>query len=1246
VDDRNAAQDASGPSQAVRKGFAPAFGAVLLGLAAQVLLDLARRGEYLPPTHWLLSTGPWVALALYVVAAALAALASRRTQQAGDALPAPEAQSVPYRARELAPAILAIAAGILAMVVRSGHSAPVAAWALAGLALAGVLGSIWLGRNRPGPGGAPRSRVALAELFAITLILLAATALRAHLLDRMPSGIFFDEAQNGMDALQILEEGTHPVWSDSLSGRPTLHLHLLAGAFRLLGVRVFPMRLVSIVLGVLAIAAVYRLGRSLLGGRAALLAAAFLALSRFHLHYSRLVFEAAMTPFLITMALFFLWRATRRGRWWDYVLCAAMMAAGLYTYVSFRLLPLVLVLFCVHLVFSERGFLRRNLPGLLLCVATLALLLVPLGRFAWSNPERFLNRLNEVSLAAEVRETGSWRPVLKNVVGYLTMYNYRGDQNNIMNLPGEPGFGLIAGVFLVLGAGICLARWRDPRYAGLLLWFGAGLLPGALTHSIETPHSTRVIASLPAACLMAGLALRELWRAVLQLADAGASARRARRWRCASAGVVAAILLAAGVADYQAYFVRQARHPGVYAGFEPAANRIGRLIEAWGPRYQVLVSPGLMHVFPEDTVLCFVAHNAAEYEALDYVAHIPYKGPAANRGVAYILEARYQVVLPILRQWYPQGVLETHHNQFGGALFYTFRITPDEVLAARGLEGSYYAGAGEAPILARRELREGFTWRADPSPAPPWRVVWRGSLYVPAYGRYAFDLEGPGEAKLTLNGEAVAWGQESVLPKGLHALTLEYAVGSAGETLSLYWRGTGLERQVVPAEALYALEASPHGLEAAYYRKPDWTGPPAAIQLDPLIFSNCFLLEGMFGIIWRGQVFAPQEGAYLLGAESDDGSRLYIDGDLVVDNGGAHGEMYVEGTVRLAQGWHDIEVKYAQEGGGMSLTLYWQPPGGQRERLPESHLRYPIAQWGVEDVAQAAQPAPPAPLPPSSAEMQPFTLGPLVVQWGKEGSRPGEFSQPRGLGVDSQGRVYVADSGNARVQVFDGEGRFLASWDEADRPFEVPWDIAVTAQDEVLVLDAGPNWIYRFSAKGKYLGKFGGPEAQLYQPRGLSLDAEGNIYVADTGGHRLVAFDAAGQLIGALGSQGSGRGQLLEPTDVGLDAAGETFVVDNSNRRIQRWDRFGAYVGEWSIPVANAYNGPHLAMLPDGSFFITTPELNEIWRYSPSGELLGQWGGTGEFRVPTDLALDGDKYLYVADTLQHQVHKYELVLRP
>lgn len=1242
--------EATATPQGEAKGIGPAFylavTAALTGILAQALLYLARQPTHLLRSASLISLGPWLALGLYLMTGGLAVLVSRTLWRGGTRTSSGEL-TLSLCFWDLLPALLSVAASVGAVVVLPGQRAPVAVWVLGGVALAGVLAGLYRlrGHGRPSERlgkGKPSGK----ERAAIVCVLLVAAALRAHALERVPSGIFFDEAMNGLEAAEIAERNVHPIWSDSLSGRPTLHLHILAAVFKLVGVRVFSMKWVSIAFGLLTVAATYRLGRDLFGGRTAVLAAVFLALARYHIHYSRIIFEAIMAPYLLVLAFCFLWRALRCRRWWDYVLSAMCTAAGLYTYVSFRVLPLIFVLFLLHRLLFERGFLRRHLPGLCCWVAVLALLLIPLARFAVNNPARFLTRYNEVSLIAEIKREVSLRPVIKNIAGYLSMFNFRGDTNRIQNLPGEPALSFFASIFFVWGLFVSLYRWHDPRYGGLVIWFLMGLLPGALTHSIETPHGTRVIATAPVVCLFAGLALRDVWQAIAGAAAPGQGEARRRTWVASGTAVVGAFLLATAALDYHAYFVRQAADPNCYFGFNPDANLVGRLIERWKQEYQIYVSPSYYYVFPEDTVVRFVAYGAWPYLPLDYVRDIPHKG-SAEKGVAYILEPRFQVILPLLRRWYPEGVLEEHRSAFQEVMFLSYRVEAEEVRSVRGLTGAYYAGAMESdiPAAVQHDLADGFSWRAAEAPiAPPLRVRWEGGLYVPAYGAYRFEAETGGEAMLYLNGEAVGWGVEGevTLPKGLHRIAVECVQAEADDGLRLYWSGPGISRQIIPAEMLCRGEVPRHGLEATYYRHAAWKGAPASIQLDPFVLANGALLEGTFSIVWRGRFYAPETGSYRFGTNSDDASLLYLDGELIVDNSGTHGDLYREGGVELTEGWHEIVIQYAQHGGGMGLVVYWTPPNRPRERLPETQLAYPLGR--IE--APPGQLAPPPPMTAEPKELEPYTVGPLVVQWGKEGSGRGEFREPRGLAVDSRGRVYVADSGNRRVQVFDGNGRYLAAWDRGDQPFEVPWDVVVTSADEVLVLDAGPNWIYRFDAKGKYHSKFAGPEARLYQPRGMSIDARDNIYVADTGGHRVVQFDAAGRLVAEYGGEGSRPGQLLEPTDVAINSTGHMFVVDNSNRRVQRWDANGAYVGEWTIPVANAYNGPHLAMLPDDSFFLTVPEHHEFWRYAPTGEVLGRWGGPGEFRVPTDLALEGDDYLYVADTLHHQVQKFRLLRGP
>jgi DNA-binding beta-propeller fold protein YncE len=263
-----------------------------------------------------------------------------------------------------------------------------------------------------------------------------------------------------------------------------------------------------------------------------------------------------------------------------------------------------------------------------------------------------------------------------------------------------------------------------------------------------------------------------------------------------------------------------------------------------------------------------------------------------------------------------------------------------------------------------------------------------------------------------------------------------------------------------------------------------------------------------------------------------------------------------------------------------------------------------------------------------------------VLDWGVQGQGEGQFQEPRDIAIDEQGQVYVADTGNRRIQVFDQEGNYLDQWTQADEPFVEPLAVVVNSRGEILVLDSTTTWIYRFSPQGDYLGKFAGPGAQLYHPRGMAIDGEDTVYVADTGGGRFILFDAQGNKSGEYGSMGAAPGQFLEPTDVAIDEWGDLYAVDMGNRRIQHMDIFGRYKQEWAIPLGNAFNGSHIDVAEDGSFFITAPEVHAVQRYGRDGNLLGQWG-TDRLRIPVNLVRDGNR-LYVTDTLNHRIQVFEI----
>ena len=98
-----------------------------------------------------------------------------------------------------------------------------------------------------------------------------------------------------------------------------------------------------------------------------------------------------------------------------------------------------------------------------------------------------------------------------------------------------------------------------------------------------------------------------------------------------------------------------------------------------------------------------------------------------------------------------------------------------------------------------------------------------------------------------------------------------------------------------------------------------------------------------FGIRFDSRLEVPAGGLYTFRLRSDDGSKLYIDGELVVDNDGLHGSIDREGTAELTAGQHDIRVDYYQgPRTQIALQLFWQAPGAALEIVPATAFALPL----------------------------------------------------------------------------------------------------------------------------------------------------------------------------------------------------------------------------------------------------------------------------------------------------------------
>ena len=279
-----------------------------------------------------------------------------------------------------------------------------------------------------------------------------------------------------------------------------------------------------------------------------------------------------------------------------------------------------------------------------------------------------------------------------------------------------------------------------------------------------------------------------------------------------------------------------------------------------------------------------------------------------------------------------------------------------------------------------------------------------------------------------------------------------------------------------------------------------------------------------------------------------------------------------------------------------------------------------------------------------------------ISTWGSPGSGPNQLRAPKGLTLDSDGNIYVADSQNHRIQVIGANGQFMRQWgSEGGQPgqFKEPWAVAIGLQGNVYALDTWNHRIQVFDQEGNFermWGVFGevkepmGSGNTLYGPRDMVIDAEGYLYVTDTGNKRVVKYDADGHMVGAVGGAGDADGQMQEPVGLALSKDGLLYVADTWNQRIQVFDKQLNFVRSWQVYAwdgMSVVNKPYLAVDASGNVYATDPEGYRVLKFSPEGKLLASWGQYGtdlsSMNLPTGIKVDATGRILVSDSENHRI---------
>lgn len=255
-----------------------------------------------------------------------------------------------------------------------------------------------------------------------------------------------------------------------------------------------------------------------------------------------------------------------------------------------------------------------------------------------------------------------------------------------------------------------------------------------------------------------------------------------------------------------------------------------------------------------------------------------------------------------------------------------------------------------------------------------------------------------------------------------------------------------------------------------------------------------------------------------------------------------------------------------------------------------------------------------------------------TYQYSIMGDGENALIKPMGVAVDSD-LVYVTDTLNTQVQVFRINGepvfRFGSPGKNAGQ-FSFPYGIAIASNGEIYVADTYNGNISIFDKDGIFLRYFAADVEELSQPAAIHI-YNSNLFVSNLDpGHILVIDLATEALVTKIGAEGNGDGELMLPNDFTLNPDGDLYVSDTGNNRIQIFTGSGEFVETLAVAEGVIDNPRGIAFNAHGQLLVVNKMFNEIAILDTSGKLVNAFG-EDVCNLPNALAVDNSRHVYVTD---------------
>jgi DNA-binding beta-propeller fold protein YncE len=276
---------------------------------------------------------------------------------------------------------------------------------------------------------------------------------------------------------------------------------------------------------------------------------------------------------------------------------------------------------------------------------------------------------------------------------------------------------------------------------------------------------------------------------------------------------------------------------------------------------------------------------------------------------------------------------------------------------------------------------------------------------------------------------------------------------------------------------------------------------------------------------------------------------------------------------------------------------------------------------------------------------------------GVKGDADYQFYHPRGVNIAPNGDIYIADTYNHKIKVYNSNlnFRFNTSLGVAKLEPCYPCQVMPIGNDKFFVSDTGNSQLlqYEKTLVTKHVGELRTGNYAFSGIAGVTIDKTGNYYVSDSLNHRVLKYNSSGLLLSKWGGNSGNGGpgaygmlywQFTAPKQIWYSQYhNKIFIADTGNSRIQVFTTSGTWTINFGYGVFS--NPMGVCTTSNGDIYISDTMNNRIMRCNSAGITISTWGGLGtgdgQFNMPTYLAVDSQDNIYVVDRSNCRVQKFD-----